>query len=321
MSLAGKRALVTGGAGFIGSNLTRALVEQGAQVCVLDDLSSGRLGHLEAVRGRIDLRVGDVRDVAQVRDAVAGVDVVFHLAAIASVPLSISDAVGTTEVNFNGILNVLEASVHAGVRRVVFASSASVYGDGAAFALAESHALEPRSPYAAAKAAGELMCQAFARSRGIETVCLRYFNIFGPHQDPRSQYAGVIALFVEALRQGAPITIFGDGTQTRDFIFVENVVEANLRAAVLPGVSGRSINIGSGQSVSIGELARLLAELTGLDLDLRHGPERVGDVRFSRADVSLAREVLGFSPRIGLEEGLRRTVAWLHSAGASSPTP
>lgn len=310
----GARILITGGAGFVGSNLARAVSQRGAEVRVLDNLTTGHPRNLAGLEA--ELVEGDVRDVEAVAAAVEGIDFVLHHAAVASVPESNRDPLGSSAVNITGTLNVLEASAAAGVKRLVFASSASVYGQGESWPIAEDHALLPCSPYAASKAAGEALCHAWSASRGLETVCLRYFNIFGPMQDPRSYYAGVIPVFIDSLRRSQPVVVFGDGQQTRDFVFVEDVVQANLKACLSPGISGRAVNVGRGVPTSIEELARWLATLMGAELNLIHEPIRPGDVRDSCADISLARELLGYEPTTSMEAGLTQTLRWFDSREA-----
>lgn len=313
--IAGASVLITGGAGFVGSNLAEAFVALGARVRVLDNLSTGNLRNLGALN--VELVEGDIRHLPTCLRATEGVAYVLHHAAIASVPESTRDPIGTSEINFTGTLNVLEASARAGVRRLVFASSASVYGQGLGEAISETLPLNPCSPYAAAKLAGESMCHAYSASLGLETVALRYFNIFGPRQDPRSHYSGVIAAFVDALRKGKPAILYGDGQQTRDFVYVGDVVQANLRALSSRDAVGRAVNIGRGEAVSIVELADTLAQLMGRPLELRREPDRVGDVRHSCADIGLARQLLGYEPRTSFAEGLDHTLRWFGTRGAA----
>jgi UDP-glucose 4-epimerase len=300
--------LVTGGAGFIGSHMVRRLLTEGHEVRVLDNLSTGRRSNLDEVVGDIELIEGDVRNAAIVQSAVRGCDAVIHLAALGSVPRSLADPVSTHDANANGTLNVLLAARDVGAGRLVFSSSSSVYG--AALELPKHEALRPLpvSPYAVSKLAGESYCRSFFDVYGLETVALRYFNVFGPRQDPQSQYAAVIPKFIWALRNGEPPVIFGDGEQTRDFTYVDNVVDANLAALQTAEVGGRVYNIACGDRITLNELAALLREETGAAVEPVHGPARLGDVRHSLADVSLARFELGYAPRVKLGEGLRRTV-------------
>jgi len=300
--------LVTGGAGFIGSHLVERLVALGHRVRVLDDLSEGRKENLASVWDRIEFLEGDVRDPALVRRAVRDVEYILHQAALRSVPRSVEDPVTTTEVNVLGTVNLLEAAREAGVRRIVFASSSSVYGEAVELPLRESQPPRPISPYAVSKLAGEHYCRVFTKLYGLETVSLRYFNVFGPRQDPRSEYAAVIARFILAALRGEPLEIHGDGHQSRDFTYVENVVDANLRAAVLPGLAGEVFNIGCGRRYSVLEVKAHLEQILGRPLPARHTPPRPGDVRHTQAELSEAERKLGYRPRVSFEEGLRRTV-------------
>lgn len=309
------RALVTGGAGFVGSNLVRALVERGRDVRVVDDFSTGRRGNLEGVLDRIELIEGSIADPDVCRRACDGVDVVFHQAALPSVARSVEDPVGTHAADATGTLNLLVASAAAGVGRFVYAASSSAYGNAPELPKREDMPPRPLSPYAAAKLAGEHYCRAFHAIHGIRTVCLRYFNVFGPGQDPTSQYSAVIPAFVEAaLEERAPV-IDGDGEQTRDFTHIANVVDANLKAASVDDevAFGEVFNIGCGERISINRLWAVIRELTGAEVEARHGPPRAGDVRDSLASIEKAREVLGFEPLVGLEDGLKDTVAWLRT--------
>ncbi len=305
-----RRALVTGGAGFIGSHLAAGLVAEGWNVRVLDDLSSGRETNLAEVADAVEFVRGDVRDESTLARAAAGVEVVFHQAALASVPLSIAEPLRTHSVNVDGTLFVLEAARQAGVRRVVFAASSSAYGDGEELPKIESMPPNPVSPYALQKHAGELYCQLYTGLYRLETVALRYFNIFGPRQDPKSEYAAVIPRFICAALAGEGATIFGDGEQTRDFAFVQDVVRANLLAADAERAPGAVINIATGRRTSLNELWHAIRDITGVRFEARHVPSRSGDVRASVADLSRARELLGFEPAIDLHEGLRRTAEY-----------
>ena len=302
--------LVTGGAGFIGSHLVEALVGQGDQVRVLDNLSSGRMENLAAVEDQVELISADVQDVSACRQALDGVEVVFHLAALASVPASIATPAITHDACLTGTLRMLDAARQADVSRFVFASSSSLYGNRSDELQTESDLPAPESPYAAAKLAGEQYCHAFHHSYGLETVCLRYFNVFGPRQDPASQYAAVIPAFITAILQGESPVVYGDGEQTRDFTYVSNVVQANLLAASTAGVAGGTFNIANGESTSLLELLDLLRELLDRPFDPRHDPPRDGDVRHSRADISRARDLLGYQPTAGLGEGLAPTIEY-----------
>ena len=300
--------LVTGGAGFIGSHLVERLAREGHEVRALDNLATGKRENLTGIAGRVTLIEGDIRDAAAVKEAVRGVEVVFHEAALGSVPRSLNDPATTNAVNVTGTLNVLIAAKDAGVRRVVYASSSSVYGDSKEFPQREDHPARPISPYAVSKLAGENYAVAFAKSLGLETVALRYFNVFGPRQDPTSIYAAVIPLFIAALREGRPLTIQGDGEQSRDFTYVANVVAANLLAARAAGVSGEVFNVACGGSISVSALARKLCEIMGKEFKAQYAPARPGDLHRSCADISKARRLLGYTPRVDFDEGLRRTV-------------
>jgi UDP-glucose 4-epimerase len=300
--------LVTGGAGFVGSHIVEALVRRGDQVRVLDNLSTGNPQNLAAVADRIELIEGDVNDPEKVAKAVKGADCVFHEAALASVPRSVESPLESHAACATGTVNVLDQARRAGVRRVVYAASSSAYGNQPHAAKRESDLPLPLSPYAAAKLASELYCQAFYHTYGLETVCLRYFNVFGPRQDPHGPYAAVIPLFITKLLAGERPLIYGDGKQSRDFAYVENVVQANLLAAEVPGVAGRTFNIGCGRSVSLLDLLSSLNRLLGTNVEPVFQPARVGDVRDSLADIIRAVTDLGYEPRVDLEEGLRRSV-------------
>jgi len=309
--------LVTGGAGFIGSHIAERLVERGDSVVVLDNLSTGKVENLAGCRDRITFIEGDLRDLDTVKGACRGVDYVLHQGALASVPRSIADPIASNEVNLNGTLNVLAAAREARVRRVVYAASSSVYGDTPTLPKQEDMPADPLSPYAVSKYAGELYCQAFVRLYGIETVVLRYFNVFGPRQDPTSQYAAVIPLFISALQRGEAPRVFGDGEQSRDFTYVANVVEANLLACQAPDASGRVINIACGERITINDLIRALQQLLKVDTDPVYDQPRPGDVKHSVADITRARELLGYETVVAFEEGLRRTAEWFaKDAGA-----
>jgi UDP-glucose 4-epimerase len=307
---------VTGGAGFIGSHLAGALVERGDRVRILDNLSTGSRTNIGHLFPDVEFLLADLTDPAAVSEAVRGVEVVFHQAALASVPASVAAPLETHRVCATGTLLLLDACRRAGVRRVVYAASSSCYGNQPDMPKTESHPLQALSPYAAAKLAGELYCEAFAACYELETVRLRYFNVFGPKQPPDSPYSAVIPLFVDALLKGKRPTIFGDGAQSRDFVYVENVVQANLLAAAAPGVSGRVYNVGCGRALSILELLQAICGLLGKPFDPLFAPPRQGDVKHSWADISAARRDLGFQPRVELREGLRRTVEWYAAQAA-----
>jgi UDP-glucose 4-epimerase len=301
--------LVTGGGGFIGSNLARALLARGDEVRILDNFSSGRRGNLESLD--VDLVEGDLRSYERVARAVQGVEVVFHQGALPSVPRSIQDPLTSSAVNVEGTLNVLLAARDAGVRRVVFASSSSVYGNAPGMPREETQAVAPLAPYAVSKLAAEQYCMVANRVFGVETVALRYFNVFGEYQDPSSGYAAVIPKFIRIMLDGERPTIFGDGETSRDFTHVENIVEANLAAAEAPAAAGRVMNIAIGDSITLNELVRTLGRLLDSDIEPEYAPPRAGDVRESLADISLAREVIGYEPSVGFEDGLERTIAWI----------
>jgi UDP-glucose 4-epimerase len=308
--------LVTGGAGFIGSHIVEALVAAGDPVRVLDNFATGRRENLAQVMNRIELVEADVRDDAAVSRAMQGVTWVFHQAALPSVPRSVKDPKGTHEANATGTLNVLIAAHQARVKRVVYASSSSVYGDAPELPKREDMPPRPRSPYAVSKLAGEQYCQAFWHSYGLETVCLRYFNVFGPRQDPNSQYAAAIPQFIVSLLNGRQVRVYGDGRQTRDFTFVANVVQANLLAAAAPKAAGAICNVAGGAQTSVLELVSALAELTGEEAILVHEPPRPGDIRDSLADLRASRQILGYQVTTPLRDGLRETVRWMQSAAS-----
>jgi UDP-glucose 4-epimerase len=302
--------LVTGGAGFIGSHLVEALVAAGHQVRVLDDFSSGKRDNLRQVPERIEVLDGSITDPAAVAAAVREVHWVFHLAALPSVQLSVEEPLRSHHVCATGTLQVLEASRQAGVRRLVFAASSSAYGDQPGGARRETDPLVPLSPYAAAKLAGEHYCQCFTAVHGLETVRLRFFNIFGPRQDARSPYSGVIALFIAAMSARRAPTVFGDGLQSRDFCYVENAVQALLKAAAEPAASGNVYNIGCGSSVTVLDLVQHLNQLLGTRITPALAPARPGDIRHSGADITQARRDLRFEPAVSFTEGLKRTLEW-----------
>ena len=312
--------VVTGGAGFIGSHLVRALVAEGHKVTVVDNLSTGDRKNLAEVEKDIEIVVADVRDTDLMRRVCKGADVVFHQAALPSVPRSIADPWSTNDHNVNGTLSILIAARDAGVRRFIYAGSSSVYGNTTELPKRETMPATPLSPYAVSKYAGELYCQVFCRAYGLETVVLRYFNVFGPRQNPDSPYAAVIPRFIRALLRRESPTIFGDGEQTRDFTYVENVVNANLAASRAPAgrVAGEVFNVGMGMSTSLKQLLGWLADITGFTPVPVYAPPRAGDVRASQADISKARQAFGYEPSVSLLEGLRRTVEWFSSARASS---
>jgi nucleoside-diphosphate-sugar epimerase len=302
-------ALVTGGAGFIGGHLVEGLLGAGWEVRVLDDLSTGSERNLAQARGRIEFTRGDIRDAGALERVMHGVEVVFHQAAMASVPRSVAMPVLTNSINIDGTLLVLETARQAGVRRVVYAASSSAYGDTEVLPKVESMPATPRSPYALQKYTGEVYCRLYCELYGLETVALRYFNIFGPRQDPKSDYAAVIPCFVTAALANRPPVIYGDGGQTRDFTYVENAVQANLLAADAERASGSVINIAAGVRTSLNDLWQGIRRNVDTDVEARYEAPREGDVRDSLADLTLASKLLGYDPTVDLEDGLRRTIA------------
>ncbi|MBB29585.1 MAG: LPS biosynthesis protein WbpP [Gemmatimonadetes bacterium] len=306
--------LVTGGAGFIGSNLTKALLTSGHTVRILDNFSTGRRGNLGPYQERVELIEGDLRSYHIVHEAVRDIEVVFHQGALPSVPRSINDPITTNQVNVEGTLNILDAAKGSGVRRVIYASSSSIYGENPTLPKQEDMTPLPISPYAVAKLAGEKYCQAFTRSFGLETVGLRYFNVFGAGQDPKSQYAAVIPLFITAFLDGGRIQIHGDGEQSRDFTYIDNVVQANLKAAVAEGAAGEVFNVACGERTSLNQILDYLRKVTEVDVDLEYGPDRPGDVKHSLADISKARDILDYNPTVSAQEGLRRSVTWYRTS-------
>ena len=296
--------LVTGGAGFIGSHISDRLLADGHHVRILDNFSTGKRGNIPQ-SDNVEVVEGDVGDYDTVRTAMQQVDKVFHEAAIASVPETVGNPLASERVNYRGTLNILEAARHAGVQRVVFACSAAVYGDLPELPKQETMPLKPLSPYAVDKLASEQACQMFTYLYGLETVSLRYFNVFGPRQDPSSPYSGVISIFADHLQHGKQPTIFGDGEQTRDFVYVSDVVEANIRAASSPSAAGKAINIATGGRLSINDLLITVCNIKGKPFEPQYKPARQGDIRHSRADISAAREYLDWQPVVGFEAGLR----------------
>lgn len=304
-------ALVTGGAGFIGSHLAAALLERGARVRVIDNLSTGYRANLEEIGGDIDFVNASITDAQALNRALDNVELVFHEAAIPSVPRSVKSPVETHESSVDGTFSLLLAARDRKVRRVIYAASSSAYGDQPESPKRESMRPDPLSPYAVAKLVGEHYCQVFTRSYGLETVSLRYFNVFGPRQDPGSEYSGVISRFIKALQMGERPTIYGDGEQSRDFTYISNVLDANMRASESTAAVGKVINIGNGKSVTINELLSALKELSGQpDVTAEYVPARTGDIRDSLADISEAASLLGYTPRVGLAEGLQLTLEW-----------
>jgi nucleoside-diphosphate-sugar epimerase len=310
-SFSGRKILVTGGAGFIGSNIAAELVRLGADVTILDDLSTGAVENLNEIAGNFEFVKGSLNDDAALEYAVKGSDIVFHEAALPSVPRSVEQPRETHDACINGTLNLLLQARDSGVRRVVYAASSSAYGDKEVLPKVETMAPEPLSPYAAAKLAGEYYCRVFWNVYGLETLSLRYFNVFGPRQNPSSEYSGVISRFIDALMKGTPPVIYGDGEQSRDFTFIDNIVDANLRAALTGEGMGEVANTANGERVTLNELLEVLKRVTGrTDAEPEFREARRGDVRHSQADNTRAVNWFGYQKLVGLEEGLRRTIEW-----------
>jgi UDP-glucose 4-epimerase len=304
--------LITGAAGFIGSALVRALLERGHRIRGLDNFSTGKRENLDGLLSKIDLHEGDLLDEAVLRDACTGVDFILHQAAIPSVPRSIADPIGTHNSNVNGTLHLLTAARDAQVKRVIYAASSSAYGDTETLPKHEEMPTSPISPYGAQKLTGEFYMTAFHRVYGMETVSLRYFNIFGPRQDSASPYSGVLAKFIMRMLHGEAPTIYGDGEQSRDFTYIDNAVQANLRSATAPAekVAGRVFNIATGRRFTLNQTVDILKNLTGFTGKPNYEPPRAGDIQHSLADISRAREAFSYEPAVGFEEGLKRTVQW-----------
>jgi nucleoside-diphosphate-sugar epimerase len=302
--------LVTGGAGFIGSHLVDRLVQRGHRVRVLDNFETGKHQNLADAMNHIDLVEGDVRNGETVKQALRDVAVVFHLAALGSVPRSVHDPLTTDQVNVLGTLNLLVAAREAKAKRFVFSSSSSVYGESAAVPQHEALPCKPISPYGVTKLAGEQYCRVFWHAYGLQTICLRYFNVFGPRQDPASQYAAAIPRFVSRLLRNEPPIIFDDGEQSRGFTYIDDVVDANLLAAGIPQACGQAVNVSAGSSVTVNQVVRELRTLVGKDIEPIYAPARPGDIRHSLADITAARQLLGYEPRVDFQEGLRRSIDW-----------
>jgi UDP-glucose 4-epimerase len=314
--------LITGVAGFIGSSLARAVLSRGDQVRGVDNLSTGKRENIADIRDRIDFREADIVDLDAMHQACDGVDFVLHQAAIPSVPKSVLDPLGSNRANVDGTVNVLVAARDAKVKRVVYAASSSAYGDTPTLPKHEHMKPDPISPYAVAKLASEQYMISFYRCYGLETVCLRYFNIFGPRQDPSSPYSGVLAKFITQMLRGEPPTINGDGEQSRDFTYIDNAVDANLIACTAPAqkAAGEMFNVATGRRVTLNETFKALQGLTGYKGQPKYGPERGGDIKHSLADISKAEAGLGYKPKVDFEEGLRRTVEWYREAGIGLQT-
>jgi len=313
-----KRYLVTGGAGFIGSHIVRRLVSEGAEVRVVDNLSTGLVERLDDVRESVDLVRGDLASQQVSEEAVQGIDCVLHQAAVPSVQRSVSDPVGTNRANVTATVNLLESCRKAGVRRVVYAASSSAYGDTEVLPKTEQMPPKPLSPYALQKWVGEHYCKLYHSLYELETVSLRYFNVFGPAQDPHSEYSAVIPKFINAMLVKKPITVYGDGEQSRDFTYVENVVEANLMALQASAAPGNVCNIGCGERVTLNTLIRLLEEIMGVKAEVNYAAPKPGDVRHSLADITAARRLLGYAPKVWLKEGLMQTVNAFVVSGQNS---
>jgi nucleoside-diphosphate-sugar epimerase len=313
------RYLVTGGAGFIGSNTVDELVRRGHSVVVLDDLSAGKEENLAEIRNKISFIKGSITDIEIVRKAMHEAEFVLHLAARTSVPRSVKDPIETNRINIDGTLNVLVAAKELKVKRVVFAASSSAYGETPTLPKVETMQPAPISPYGVTKFVGELYGQTFGRCYGLEHVSLRYFNIFGPRQDPSSPYSGVLAKFCTAFLEETQPVVFGDGEQTRDFTYVENAVQANLLACEAPNASGKVFNVGVGGRVSLNDVLRTLAKLSGKKLEAKYDPARDGDIRDSQADITQARDVLGYDPQVTFEDGLEKTFEWYKTTQAKTP--
>lgn len=302
--------LVTGGAGFIGSHIVERLVKDGHNVRVIDNFTSGKRANIAPFGSRVEVFEGDIRSREDCRRACTGVEVVFHLAAMPSVPRSVADPVTTHETNVNGTFNLLMAARDAKCRRVVYSASSSAYGNLPDLPKRETACPKPLSPYAVHKLVGEQYCHAFTCCYGLETIALRYFNVFGPRQDPKSEYAAAIPAFVSAVLRNEAPTVYGDGEQTRDFTFVDNVVHANMLAAKAPHTAGESVNIACGERVSVNQIIREINALLGRNLTPKYVPERAGDVKHSLADISLAHQLIGYAPQITFADGLRRAIDW-----------
>jgi nucleoside-diphosphate-sugar epimerase len=309
------KVLVTGGAGFIGSNLAQELIRQGARVNILDNLTTGFRENLEEIEGDFDFIEGDLNDDAALEKAVAGTEIIFHEAALPSVPRSVENPAETHQACANGTFNLLLKAKDLGVRRIIYAASSSAYGDQARLPKVETMSPDPLSPYAAAKLVSEYYCRVFYKVYGIETFSLRYFNVFGPRQNPSSMYSGVISRFIDALMKGETPVIFGDGEQSRDFTYVANVVDANIKASQTAKGIGEVINTANGDRITLNELLGVLKEITGrTEAQAEYRTDRRGDVKHSQADNTRAVEWLGYEKLVGLEEGLKRTIEWWKSS-------
>ncbi len=309
-----KKYVVTGGAGFIGSTLVRTLLNEGGQVAVIDNLLSGHEKNLAEIRDRVELHLVDIRDAAAIAPVIAGADTVFHLAAIPSVPKSIDQPRPSHDVNMNGTFEVFTAAANAKVRRLVYAASSSAYGDSETLPKIETMPAKPKSPYAVQKYVGELYASVFTSCFGLETVALRFFNVYGPRQDPSSAYSGILSLFMKHLIARTQPTIFGDGEQSRDFTYVEDVAALCFKAANAPGVAGKMFNAGNGGRYTLNQIWSMLQKMENVEIPLQFGPPRTGDVRHSMADTTAAKAELGHAPRFSIEEGLRKTLDWYQTS-------
>ena len=307
------RVIVTGGAGFIGSHIAEELLRRGHSVVVVDDFSAGKEANLAGMKGKLEVVRRSITELEPLQAAFRGAEVVFHLAARTSVPRSVADPIETNRANIDGTVNVLVAARDAKARRIVYAASSSAYGETPTLPKTEGMRPEPISPYGVTKYVGELYCQVFGRCYGLENVSIRYFNVFGPRQDPGSPYSGVLSRFITAMLAGQAPTVFGDGEQSRDFTYVANVVDATLRAAEVAGVSGMMFNGGTGARVTLNQTLALLGKISGKPANAKYEAPRAGDIRDSQADVTLARQMLGYVPTVDFEEGLRRTWEWYKS--------
>lgn len=320
MSLTSK-VLVTGGAGFIGSNLAEELIKQGAKVSIIDNLITGFRENLDEIKGDFEFIEGDINDDDKLRKSLEGVEIVFHQAALPSVPRSVENPMETHQACVNGTFNVLLKSKESGVRRVIYAASSSAYGNQETLPKVETMAPMPLSPYAGAKLMGEYYCQIFSRVYALETICLRYFNVFGPRQNPSSQYSGVISRFIDSLMSGSVPVIYGDGEQSRDFTFITNVVDANIKASLTSKGIGEIINVSNGERVTLNELLSVLTNITGKKaIQAKYLPERQGDVKHSQADNTRAKMWLGYEKISDLEDGLRQTIEWWNSSRFAKKT-
>jgi nucleoside-diphosphate-sugar epimerase len=312
--------VVTGGAGFIGSHIVDELLNRGETVRVIDNFSTGKRQNVARFERRVEIVEADLSEAKSLAQLLKGADYVIHQAAIPSVPKSIIEPVKSHQANVNGTLQLLVACREAGVKRVVYASSSSLYGDSPTLPKHEGMMPNPLSPYGAQKLFGEMYCQVFTKSYGIETVCLRYFNVFGPWQDATSQYSGVLALFIQSVLEGRRPTIYGDGEQSRDFTYVKNVAAANLLACKAPGASGQVFNVACGDRITVNSILRQINKIAGKDISPIYGDPRPGDIKHSQADITRAKEQLGFQPNVSFEEGLRHTIEWYRENLLESPT-